>query len=517
MTCPYPIVDLFAGPGGLGEGFSGYRSRSGESAFEIRLSVEKDAWAHQTLELRAFFRQFPERKAPAEYYHYLLGKKGITREVLFGRYPAEANKARREAICAALGGTEQSFIDARIAEAVSRHCPWVLIGGPPCQAYSLVGRSRIIGGKGLKEYESDHRHMLYREYLKVLARHRPTVFVMENVKGLLSSKLKESRMILQIMRDLERPRLALRKEGSGNVSGPLEYRLYPLTHSGGQLPGVVDPRDFLVRAEQFGVPQARHRLIIIGIRADMSTAPSQLIPKKGPNIEDVLKDLPRIRSGLSKSVDSADEWVDAICHAQYTPWIDDHAMDHDVRSEIIKLLSGFAKLAPVDRGGEFVPGRASPGYAKRWYCDPRLKGFCNHSSRGHIMGDLHRYLYAAAFALVNGRSPDLSEFPAALLPAHKNVRKALSGSMFGDRFRVQVAGRVSTTITSHIAKDGHYFIHYDPTQCRSLTVREAARLQTFPDNYFFEGPRTEQYKQVGNAVPPLLALQIAEIVYGILK
>ena len=151
-------------------------------------------------------------------------------------------------------------------------------------------------------------------------------------------------------------------------------------------------------------------------------------------------------------------------------------------------------------------------YLSDWLLDQSLTGAFNHSTRGHIAEDLHRYLFCACYAEQHHKSPSLKDFPAQLLPKHANVHKALTGSLFADRFRVQLAGAPSTTITSHISKDGHYYIHPDPTQCRSLTVREAARLQTFPDNYYFCGNRTQQYHQVGNAVPVLLAKKIATLI-----
>jgi DNA (cytosine-5)-methyltransferase 1 len=179
--------------------------------------------------------------------------------------------------------------------------------------------------------------------------------------------------------------------------------------------------------------------------------------------------------------------------------------DVDERSRAALRYAIEHLAAPLkDRGAE-------------WVTDHHGDPVWNHSTRGHMPSDLHRYLFASSYAHAHGRSPLLRDFPDALLPAHANVEAALRDSgTFADRFRVQVRSGPSTTITSHIAKDGHYYIHYDPTQCRSLTVREAARLQTFPDDYFFCGSRTEQYGQVGNAVPPLLGKRLAEIVGKIL-
>ncbi|MCX6365189.1 MAG: DNA cytosine methyltransferase [Armatimonadetes bacterium] len=181
-----PIIDLFAGPGGLGEGFSALRQPgSTEKLFKIGLSVEMDRFAHQTLELRSFFRYFPDNGIPQEYYDYLAGN-NMTREALFAAYPEAAEHAKNEALQAKLG-TDTNRILARIRRALAnnpRH--WILIGGPPCQAYSTAGRARLKAEHAKKKtnFEEDPRHLLYQEYLKIIARFGPPIFVMENVRGI---------------------------------------------------------------------------------------------------------------------------------------------------------------------------------------------------------------------------------------------------------------------------------------------------------------------------------------------
>ena len=388
------------------------------------------------------------------------------------------------------------------------------------------------------EFESDHRHVLYREYLKILADHAPAAFVMENVKGLLSSEHRGERIFDRILSDLRRPGRALPDYSARERN--VEYELLPLElDSQGRLlrDGSIAPRDFIVHTERLSLPQARHRLIVLGVRRDLAVEakdrlrPLAISSDTGATVAGAIESLPRLRSGLSDEADSDAAWLSASRAVvsrllSFTASVDSSILEvvacmytfaHGGVLEVVADVQSHLEVPAAGRGGRFVTSTdCSPDYQRAWFEDVRIGGALNHETRGHMREDLARYLFAAAFARVKDRSPRLEDFPEPLLPRHANVQRAVSGSLFSDRFRVQLAGRPSTTITSHISKDGHYFIHPDPTQCRSLTVREAARLQTFPDNYFFEGPRTKQYVQVGNAVPPLLALQVAELVAEIL-
>jgi DNA (cytosine-5)-methyltransferase 1 len=507
------IIDLFAGPGGLGEGFSGIREGR-ESLFKIRLSIEMEPFAHQTLLLRSFYRQFDPANIPTSYYNYLRGT--ITRDELEAKFAKQFAAAKDEAWRATLGKNDPDEVSKRISTALGPDKDnWLLIGGPPCQAYSLVGRSRIIGEKGRTEYEKDHRHFLYREYLRIIAKHQPAVFVMENVKGLLSANVGGQAMFPLIRKDLEDPLVVFPELRNQSRRKNLHYTLFSVVVEPNST-GIYNPSDFIVRSENYGIPQARHRIIIVGVRGDATHPPGLLVQKPQVSVKQVIGDLPLLRSGLSTK-DDAESWADAIYEICNIGIPSNLGQNGALGAGILRHLGRLKQHLP--RGGRFIACKPEPEQLSSWFVDHRLGGVCNHQTRGHIAEDLRRYFFAAVFAgtCEPARSPLLQEFPPDLLPEHKNVEEALKGTKFNDRFRVQVGSRPSTTIVSHISKDGHYYIHHDPSQCRSLTVREAARLQTFPDNYFFEGPRTQQYHQVGNAVPPLLASKIAKIVRNLFQ
>lgn len=523
MSKQINIIDLFAGPGGLGEGFSSFTTSSGERPFHIRMSVEKESSAHRTLTLRAMFRKLREQGNTAAYFDYVEGR--ISKDSLIEQHPAEWAEAMRETMGQPTAlGDDNERIHKRLHALKKEHKgePWIVIGGPPCQAYSLVGRARNMGIKGYDAKE-DHRHFLYKEYLQVLSIIEPDVFVMENVKGILSSKIDGEYIFPKILTDLENPGAVTGKSKHGR-----SYRIFSFVKAPDSedliSAGYSNNHDFIIRTEDFGVPQTRHRVILLGISNDVLEKgnPGQLIPSSQVAIEHVLKGLPSLRSKLSKQSDSGEAWEDVI-RQNFRLVEKELKLDKSYQAVLEAMNSTLSILqsdAPTASSTYDRPviSKDTPVELKKWLTTDKPKKVLNHEARGHMNSDLGRYLFSACWAQpdVYGDSekpfPKAEDYPLCLAPNHANW----NSGKFADRFRVQRYGRPATTVTSHISKDGHYFIHPDPTQCRSLTVREAARIQTFPDNYFFEGNRTEQYVQVGNAVPPYLALKIAKIVIKLL-
>lgn len=510
------IVDLFAGPGGLGEGFS---SSGKGKRFDIIVSAEMDPVARQTLRLRAFYRLL-KRDYPdglKDYYRYCNGEATEPFSPDTVDYWTKADQEARQITLGSESGDKE--LNYLIKERLNRDGrPWVLIGGPPCQAYSIVGRARNQAKQGYVA-ENDHRHFLYKDYLRIIKDYRPSVFVMENVKGILSSKVGGKGIFAQILQDLMDPTKAL-----DNVEGGQKYKICSLVSeesvSSSDCIDRVNPKSFIIQAEKYGIPQARHRVILLGIAVDEhgNIPPHELLNTTEPvSVKQAIGELPKLRSKLSRGTDSQEAWYRAVADE-----VDDLVRYAELENgELIAPLRATRQAlfdSPKSSGDQRVIKKEGQGVTgvpslDDWYQDPKIKYWMSHDARSHMRADLRRYVFASTFAEHNKYSPKgHQQFSLpGLAPAHKNWE---SGK-FSDRFRVQLADLPATTITSHISKDGHYFIHYEPAQCRSLTVREAARLQTFPDNYYFEGNRTQQYHQVGNAVPPLLANKIAEIVYQI--
>lgn len=480
-----PVIDVFAGPGGLNEGFARYNEGG---TFSIEASFEMEANAVETLKLRSAVRSlFDEGKLYEPYAAALnTNSLGVIRkaaDVLQGdeKFKAALKDASHHVIQHELSENTRAASDKEIEARLKGRKKWVLIGGPPCQAYSLVGRSRRTGEE---DFYDDARHTLYKEYLHIVKEFQPSVFVMENVKGLLSARTAKGEggvgvfdLILSDMKDLG-------------------YSVYSLVREGLELA----PADYVIRAENYGVPQRRHRVILLGVRNEARLGSPRILGESDQvSTGDVLGDLPTIRSLVSRG-GREEDWAKALSGAI------EAVLDqgHSIKGEFEAPPVGLATRYTVDeRNGELM----------KWLRRAELTDVTLHSPRSHMKTDLERYAYLALMASI-GEFPRVTDLPERLKPKHKNLKA--KEVPFVDRFKVQAEDRPSGTIASHISKDGHYYIHYDPSQMRSLTVREAARLQTFPDDYFFVGNRTAQYHQVGNAVPPWLAKQIAGVVANLM-
>lgn len=388
----YTFIDLFAGCGGLSEGF--YRQ-----GFKALAHAEIDHWACETLRTRMKF----------------YGYKDYNREVIEHDITADD-------------------ILERIDNAVNGRTIDVIIGGPPCQAYSTAGRVRDG-----KKMASDPRNYLFESYVKILEYYSPKFFVFENVTGLLSAQVKNAPIFPKVLKAL------------GN-----KYKV------------IGNPEVLVLNTADYGVPQLRKRVIIIGVRKDIDKSAEELYEsiikthwnpetlskeKKGKkrfvDVRQAIGDLPSVEPGQ----DASTEEYDYPCNNEFLKKIG--------KSGIHPLMDHIArKHNDLDRERFQVM-------------------IHNHWSFGQLRREMPQY-------------------------EHEHAR------VFDNSYVVQWWDLPSKTILAHIHKDGFQFIHPDEEQRRTFTVREAARIQSFPDDFEFKGSRGEKYKQIGNAVPPLFAEALAK-------
>lgn len=395
------FIDLFAGASGMSEGFI-------KAGLNPVAHIEMNEEACFTIRTRAAYHYLLENKKSSIYNDYLLGK--ITRTELYNNIPSDILDS---VLNIEITDNSIKSIFTEIKNFKQNKQIDLIIGGPPCQAYSLLGRHQ-------KEIENDPRNKLYIQYGRFLKEFRPKAFVFENVPGLLSANKGDHFKNLKIY---------FKKLG---------YEVYHKT----------------LDASDYGVLQARKRVIIVGWlkENDFGFPEIEILPKEY-KVLDVLYDLPKLQPGEG-----------------------DKVMKYESKKN--KYLQKFE----LRNGVDFVT---------------------QHISRPHNERDLAIYEFAIEKWNEGNVRVKYTDLPKEL-QTHKNM------TSFLDRFKVVNGEGVSHTIVAHIAKDGHYYIHPDIEQCRSISVREAARLQSFSDDFYFEGSRTAAFKQIGNAVPPLMAYAIAQ-------
>lgn len=414
------FIDLFAGAGGLSEGFI-------RAGFKPIAHVEMDKAACNTLLTRTVYHHLKGTPEFEKYISYIKGE-GVSRDLLYELLPESKKKS---VINLPIGDETNDQIFKQIDWLKGNKTIDLIIGGPPCQAYSLAGRSR-----DKNKMKNDSRNYLFVQYAKYLDYYQPKFFVFENVLGLLSAKDKDGHNYLELMKDLYR-----------SVGYETEYKV--------------------LEAKDYGVLQNRKRIILIGRRGTESGFYPEFkkwIP--GVTVSELLNDLKPLKAGEGNFF--------------ATPYKEP--------------ASEYLNISQIRNGINFTT---------------------QHIARPHTEQD--KEIYRVAISKWNkGERLDYNELPNRL-KTHNNTHS------FVDRFKVVPANLpASQTVVAHIARDGHYYIHPDIEQNRSLTPREAARLQSFPDDFYFEGAterhsRTAAFKQIGNAVPPLMAFQIAKKIIQLLQ
>ncbi len=398
-------IDLFAGAGGLSEGFTSI-------GFNPVAHVEMNREACETLKTRAVYYYLKDNGKLDEYKKYLLGE--LSKEKLYSTVPEVVLKS---VIHQTMSEENMPVLFDLIDDLKKeQHVEQIdlIVGGPPCQAYSLVGRAvksdNMVG---------DPRNYLYRLYIEVLKKYRPTMFVFENVPGLLTANDG------QYFEDMK---IAFKDAG------------YTIDHS-------------VLNAKDFDVLQDRRRVILIGWKKELEYRYPVFEEKASTHkVAELLSDLPAIQSGEENN------------------------------NYVSSKFNAYLKKTGIRKVDDILT----------W-----------HVARPHIERDREIYRKVIAAWFEDKKRIKYTDLPEELC-THKNR------TAFLDRFKV-VASDMPTchTMMAHISKDGHYFIHPDIKQARSITVREAARIQSFPDDFYFEGSRTAAFTQIGNAVPPLMAKGIA--------
>ena len=402
----YYYIDLFAGAGGLSEGFQ-------KNGFVPVAHVEADCHACNTIRTRTAYHYLKKNNLQT-YFDYITGR--TDRESLYGRIP---DLFMNTVINETISDETLKGIFARIRnnmEAFGVFGIDVVVGGPPCQPFSLMYRNRKTAG-----FYKDPRINLYRYYCKFLKEFTPKFIVFENVPGMQSA--------------------GTNREIFSNICTAIEDCGYTIEYR-------------ILNSKDFGVLQNRRRMILIGARDPLFKYPEF---EETPNIfplKDILSDLPPLEPGQTG----------------------------DQKGYIGPITEALAKTGIRTEKDVLI----------------------QHMTRPHNVHDRKIYKMAIDMLQEKNRRFRYTDVPEEMVTMKNRTS-------FLDRFKVVDPNfPFSHTLVAHISKDGHYYIHPDSKQCRSLSVREAARIQSFEDNYYFEGPRTAIFRQIGNAVPPLMAATIAQ-------